>query len=392
MQSIVDVAIVGAGPYGLSLAAHLRARGVKHRICGEAMRFWRDMPVGINLKSFAFATNIAVPERGNSFPDWCRRNGLEDYEPCTMQSFAAYGMEMRERFVPEIDEVLATNIASNGNGKEFEVTLANSDSIRARHVVVCTGLSYLKRVPRNLQGLAPELLRHTAEISDYSAYRQKKVAIIGAGASAIEAGALVHEAGGAAEIFVRGQHAIIHGRTPKDRPLWRKIKEPASVLGVSRESWVLQHFPLLVYFMPKERRVPFAKGYLGPSAPWWIKDRVVGKVPIHLQHEVVRAEPVQGGLLVSVRDQSNKLRSEHFDCIIAGTGFDLEVRRLPFLDRGLVDQIRCTENAPDLNLKFESSVRGLHFLGPLSYMSFGPLFRFACGAGYTARTLARYFA
>src|SRR5215467_235788 len=390
MQTVVEVAIVGAGPYGLSLAAYLRARGIKHRICGEAMRFWRDMPVGINLKSFAFATNIAVPERGHSFPDWCRRHGLEDYEPCTMQSFAAYGMEMRERFVPEIQEVLATNVATNG--KEFEVTLANNDSIRARRVVVCTGLSNLKRVPTHLQGLGPDLFRHTAEISDYSAYRQKRVAIIGAGASAIEAGALVNEAGGAAEIFVRGQHAVFHGRTPKERPLWRKIKEPVSVLGVSRQSWVLHHFPLRVYFMPKERRVPFAKGYLGPAAPWWIKDRVVGKVPIHLQHEVVRAEPVQGGLRVTVRNQSNNLRSEDFDCIIAGTGFALEVRRLPFLDRGLVEQIRCTENAPDLNLKFESSVRGLHFVGPLSYISFGPLFRFAAGAGYAAPTLARYFA
>jgi pyridine nucleotide-disulfide oxidoreductase len=389
MQGVVDVAIVGAGPYGLSLAAHLRARGVKHRICGEAMRFWRDMPVGINLKSFAFATNIAVPERGHSFPDWCRRHGLEDYEPCTMQSFAAYGMEMRERFVPHVEEELATNIA--GNGKEFEVALANNDSIRARHVVVCTGLSNLKRVPENLQNLGSDLLRHTADISDYSVYRQKKVAVIGAGASAIEAGALVNEAGGAAEIFVRGQHAVIHGRTPKERPLWRKIKEPVSVLGVSRQSWVLQHVPLLVHCMPKERRVRFVKGYLGPAAPWWIKDRVIGKVPIHLQHEVVRAEAVQGGLRVSVRDQSNNLRSEDFDCIIAGTGFAMEVRRLPFLSRGLVEQIRCTESAPDLNRKFESSVRGLHFLGPLSYMSFGPLFRFAAGAGYAAPMLARYF-
>jgi FAD-dependent urate hydroxylase len=390
MQSVVDVAVVGAGPYGLSLSAHLRARGVKHRICGEAMRFWRDMPVGINLKSFAFATNIYVPERGHSFPEWCRRHGLEDFEPCTMQSFAAYGMEMRERFVPEIEEVLATNIASNG--KEFEVTLANNDSIRARRVVVCTGLADLKRMPGHLQDLGPDLLRHTADIPDYSAYRQKKVAIIGGGASAIEAGALVNEAGGAAEIYVRGPYVWFHDRLPKERPVWRKIKDPVSVLGVSRQSWMLQHFPLLFHFMPKERRVRFAKKYLGPAAPWWIKDRVAGKVPIHLRHEVVRAEPVQGGLLVSVRDQSKNLRSEYFDCIIAGTGFDLEVRRLPFLDRGLVEQIRCTENAPDLNLKFESSVRGLHFVGPLSYMSFGPLFRFAAGAEYAAPTLARYFA
>src|SRR5262245_5618130 len=101
MKPETDVAIIGAGPYGLSLAAHLRARGLKYRIFGEAMRFWLDMPVGINLKSLAFATNIYVPKYGHSFPNWCRQHGLEDFEPCTMQSFAAYGLEMQKRFVPD---------------------------------------------------------------------------------------------------------------------------------------------------------------------------------------------------------------------------------------------------------------------------------------------------
>src|SRR3974377_2226373 len=93
------VAMVGAGPYGLSLAAHLRARDVKFRIFGEPMRFWRNMPVGVNLKSLAFATNIALPTPGYSYPEWCRQHGLEDFEPCTMQSFAAYGLEIQKRFV-----------------------------------------------------------------------------------------------------------------------------------------------------------------------------------------------------------------------------------------------------------------------------------------------------
>src|SRR5215831_6422231 len=106
MKPGTDVAIIGAGPYGLSLAAHLRARNIKYRIFGEAMRFWRNMPVGINLKSLAFATNIAVPKSGYSFPEWCRQHGLEDFEPCTMQSFSAYGLEMQKRFVPDVEEVL----------------------------------------------------------------------------------------------------------------------------------------------------------------------------------------------------------------------------------------------------------------------------------------------
>src|SRR5690348_10535369 len=99
-----NIAIIGAGPYGLSLAAHLRARGVKHLVFGETMRFWLNMPAGVNLKSLAFATNISVPKSGFSFPIWCRQQGIEDFEPCTMQSFAAYGLEMQKMFVPDVQQ------------------------------------------------------------------------------------------------------------------------------------------------------------------------------------------------------------------------------------------------------------------------------------------------
>jgi cation diffusion facilitator CzcD-associated flavoprotein CzcO len=68
MKPGTDVAIIGAGPYGLSLAAHLRGRGVRYRIFGEAMRFWRNMPVGINLKSLAFATSIPGTKERLLFP------------------------------------------------------------------------------------------------------------------------------------------------------------------------------------------------------------------------------------------------------------------------------------------------------------------------------------
>ena len=120
-----DVAIVGPGPYGLSLAAQLRARGVSYRIFGPPMKFWRDMPLGINLKSFAFATNLTVPERGFTFPEWCRSQALEDHEPCTMQSFATYGLFIKDRFVPDLEPAPVTNVLGPGRG--FEITLATGN-------------------------------------------------------------------------------------------------------------------------------------------------------------------------------------------------------------------------------------------------------------------------
>src|SRR5450755_2691052 len=158
MSNFTDVAVIGAGPYGLSLAANLRARHVSFRIFGDSMRFWRNMPIGLNLKSFAFATNISVAARGYSFPEWCRQNGLEDFDPCTMQSFAAYGLEIQKRFVPELEEVLATRIERAG--RDFEITLATGDTFRSRRVVVCTGLSGLEHIPAALQGLGLARMQH----------------------------------------------------------------------------------------------------------------------------------------------------------------------------------------------------------------------------------------
>jgi FAD-dependent urate hydroxylase len=388
MKQATDVAIIGAGPYGLSLAAHLRARGVKYRIFGEAMRFWLNMPVGVNLKSLAFATNIYVPKRGYSFPDWCRQHGLEDFEPCTMQSFSAYGLEIQKRFVPDVEQVLATNVSLRAGG--FEVALSSGERLRSRKVVVCTGLSGLARIPDVLRELGPDRMRHTFEISDYSEFQGKTVAVIGAGSSAIEAGALVREAGGCSEVFVRGQEAVFHGRTPRVRPLWESIKNPMTVLGPGRDNWILQQLPLIVYRLPRERRTRFVRRF-GPASPWWIKDRVLGKVPIHVRHEVVEVGNANKRVQLKMRDAEGSSRNVEVDFVIAGTGYDVDVSHLKFLDPEIVGRIHRTERAPSLNINFESSVPGLHFTGPLSFMCFGPLFRFVTGADVTAQRLARRF-
>lgn len=388
MAQDTDVTIVGSGPYGVGLAAHLRARGVKYRIFGESMRFWRDMPIGVNLKSLAFASDIALPERGYTYPQWCLDHGLEDYEPCTMQSFAAYGVEMQQRFVPDLEEVQVKKVEMRDKG--FEVTLASGQRFGSRRVVVCTGLSGMDYVPEVLQGLGPNRVRHTFHISDYSEFRNKKVAIIGGGASAIEAGALVHEAGGTGDVFARCGELVFHGREPRERPLWKRIKEPTTWLGTSRSGWVLQHLPLMVYRMPLEKRTRFVKTHLGPASPWWIQDRLE-HVPIHMQHELLEAGASGDRALLKFKDGEGRVKEVEFDFVISGTGYRVDVARLAFLDPEIVRRIRRIETAPELSIQFESSVPGLHFVGPLSFMCFGPLFRFVSGAQIASPRLARYF-
>jgi thioredoxin reductase len=130
------------------------------------------------------------------------------------------------------------------------------------------------------------------------------------------------------------------------------------------------------------------KGYLGPASPWWIIDRVQGKVPIHLRHELVEAIDRGQGVELKLRNGDGKVRNVEADFVIAGTGYDADVSRLKFLDADILNRIERIERAPNLSINFESSVPGLYFLGPLSFMCFGPLFRFVSGAEITSRRLA----
>src|ERR1700688_2295488 len=116
-----EVAIVGAGPYGLSVAAHLKHRRVDLRIFGSPMSFWLQMPASINLKSFGWATNVAVPQRNFTFPEYCRARGLEDLEPCSMESFAAYGLWVQRALVPEVEDTRVVAVRAARGGFELDL-------------------------------------------------------------------------------------------------------------------------------------------------------------------------------------------------------------------------------------------------------------------------------
>ncbi len=385
-----DVVIVGSGPYALSVAAQLGGLGVDYRIFGPPMKFWREMPRGINLKSLAFATNIVVPRRGCTFPDWCRENGLEDHEPCTMASFAEYGLTMQRRFVPGLEDVEVSRV-SIGRSRGFDVRLANGEELSAQRVVFATGLTHLASLPGPLRPLPRELVSHTFDLSDYDVFRGKEVAVVGAGASAIEAGALVHEAGGRAEILVREAEAVFHGRMERERSLYERLRWPASVLGYGLKSRALEIAPLALHFVPDRPRVRFVRQHLGPAAPWWIEDRVVGKVPITVRTEVVGAERAGDRVRLRLKTPDGE-RTLEVDHVIAGTGYVPDVDTIRYLDSDLRRRIRRLEGAPALSMNFECSVKGAYFVGPIAAMSFGPLFRFVGGASYAAPALARHLA
>jgi NADPH-dependent 2,4-dienoyl-CoA reductase/sulfur reductase-like enzyme len=388
--TVTEVAIVGAGPYGLSLAAYLRERGIVFRIFGSPMTFWLGMPATIQLKSFAFATNIFVPRPHFTFPEYCRSRGLEDSEPCSMASFAAYGLWVQRELLPEVEAVDVTDVRARGG--HFDLTLRDGSLCRARCVVVATGLSGFAYLPDVLTRLPAGRVSHSSEHVEYSKFAGEEVAVVGAGASALETATMLLEAGARPLLLARSSAIVFHTKMNPRRSLLERLRNPNSVLGPGRKSWALQHFPALVHYVPEARRVRFTRSYLGPSGPWWLHDRFRDKVPFRLESRVVGAEAKGERVSLQVSEKGEAPRALEVDHVIAGTGYEVDVDRIPFLDPDLRARLRRVSRAPALSRHFESSVPGLYFVGAASAFSFGPLLRFVAGAAYASPTVTKHIA
>jgi predicted ATP-grasp superfamily ATP-dependent carboligase len=383
----VDVAIIGAGPNGLGIAAHLRDRGVSFRIFGSPMRTWRDMPTGMYLKSLGFATSIPSPDGHPTFPEYCRGRELEDYEPIEFATFADYGMAFQRELVPEVEDTMVTDLRRGGAG--FLLQLATGEEVSARQVVVAVGLTYFPHVPPALADLPPDRLTHTWGKMDFAAFTGLDVAVVGGGSSALETATLLHERGSRVEVYARSE---VHwsSQVPKDlrRGLIERLKMPLSSLGHGRENWVLQHLPWLMYHVPSERRIRFTRRHLGPAPAWWLRDRAAGAFPIHQRTTVVRAELMDDKVHLWVRGTGGAEREVVTDRVVAGTGYVFDLDKISFIATDLAGAIERHELAPKLSRSFESSVPGLYFVGPIAAESFGPLVRFVAGAPYSVPKVA----
>jgi FAD-dependent urate hydroxylase len=393
-MAAVNIAIIGAGPYGLSLAAHLRHRGVEFRAFGQPMQFWFDIAGAGReryLKSFCFATNIYTPGNGLSFVSYCEARGLEAFEPCAILDFAKYGIWVQKQTVPEVEHLLGVRGVSRvADG--FRLTLSDGESISARNVIVATGLAYFASLPPILARLPEQLVRHSSMVSDYEIYRDRDVCVIGAGQSALEAAALLREAGARPYLLVQGSKVNWMSRLPQSRSLWQKFRSPVTGLGTGLKSWFLTHFPGGAHSAPDAWRLLLNRRHLPPEGAWWLRDRVDGKVPTCFDATVIEAREKNGRIALRVSEPVKGERTLVFDHVIAGTGFEADVDRITFLASELRASLCRIERSPRLDRNFESSIPGLFFTGPSSVASFGPLFRFVIGASYTAPSLARVLA
>jgi cation diffusion facilitator CzcD-associated flavoprotein CzcO len=381
---MIEAVIVGGGPYGLTIAAHLRAKNVPHRVFGAPMRSWIDhMPEGMYLKSEGHASNLDDPRRELTLERFCRERGVAYGAigvPVSLSTFVEYGQWFQQHAVPQLESAEVSSVHRREAGG-FDVGLATGEELVARRVIVATGVAAHRFVPDELAAGGVRV-SHTADHASLVGFDGFDVAVVGSGQSAIESAALLHEAGARTTIVAR-RPGLVWNTTPATsrRSLPRRVRAPIGGLGAGWKLWTYASLPQLVRRFPEEPRVRIAFSTLGPAGAWWLRPRVTSEIAIRTGHAVVAAEPAGERVRLTFGD-AEPLEVDH---VLAGTGYRFRLERLAFLDAGPVELL---SGSPRLSRAFESTVPGLHFVGLPAAPTFGPVMRFVYGAGFTARRIA----
>lgn len=401
-----DIAILGAGPYGLSAAAHLKCLPGDLRVFGEPMSFWQcNMPKGMLLRSpkgaacdlidpenrftlgaFQKALRCALHRKAPpSITDPFYAAKFEGQVP--LEDFIQYGHWFREKAGIQVERRTVTQIDQNGKG--FHVRFQDGETVSARRVVVAAGIQPFAYKPPVFEGFSSCLVSHTSEHSDLRKFQGKEVLVIGAGQSALENAVLLYEAGAHVEVFVRERSVWWLGLSRG----WMRRRYIAPLLygkgdvGPAVLSQVIQR-PPMYRLLPRYLQNRWGQRAIRPAPTNWVWARAKN-IPIHTSCFVVQAETAGERLRVRLNDGTERT----VDHVMLGTGYKVDISRYSFLSPSLVEKIKRVDGFPCLGEGLESvSVPGLHFIGVAAMWSYGPLMRFVAGTEFVCRSLQRRIA
>jgi hypothetical protein len=183
---------------------------------------------------------------------------------------------------------------------------------------------------------------------------------------------------------------IPYCQPPRPRSLLERIQAPETGLGTGWRSVACVAAPMLFYQMPRDFRHLVVRKHLGPAPGWVSREEVEQNVNVLLGAKVDRA-CVRGDVAsVTFRTGDGTEKTIDAEHVISATGFRVDMQRLNFITPRIMDRLALADQTPLLSPHFETSVPGLFMVGIAAANNFGPLLRFAYGAGFTSDRLSRF--
>ncbi|MCF6467021.1 dimethylaniline monooxygenase [Nonomuraea sp. MG754425] len=382
---VIDVAIVGAGPYGLSVAAHALDAGLDTRVFGRPMWAWEHhMPRGMLLKSEPDASHLGDPDR---------RYGLDAYrryaygEPVPVAEFVDYGRWFGTRAVGQaLDESEVVSVGTEG--EMFALSLASGESVLARSAVLALGFLPFAHRPGALAALPPDAATHSSDHHELGGFAGRDVTVVGAGQSALETATLLAEAGAKVRVVARTRMLDWNAVPAERRSALDRVLAPRSGLGSGWPSVVWSRLPGAVRYLPRPARAHIVRTALGPAGSWWLRERFDDAVTVTLGTRLTASER-RDGVRLHLTDVTGAITTLDTEHVIAATGYRVDVARIGLLADRLRRAVASSGPTPRLSRTFETSVGGLHLVGLAAAATFGPAMRFVYGCDFAARRVTR---
>lgn len=175
-NAAADVLVIGAGAAGLAAAGALKRRGIASTVLerGVTGQSWHDRYDGLRLNSWGLMSSLPgyrLPRRYGRWP--------------TGEGYARYLTEYAQRLA--LDVRTGVEVTALARADDGWVVQAGADDVRARFVVVATGVDRIPRVPDwpGADGFEGRLL-HSAEHQRAADFADQDVLVVGAGSSALE--------------------------------------------------------------------------------------------------------------------------------------------------------------------------------------------------------------
>jgi thioredoxin reductase len=373
----IDVAIVGAGPFGLSMASFLPESHT--RVFGPPLETWRTiMPPKMILRSSWEDATIGSPGEAGHMDRWIEAIGEEKPARVSLDSFLSYADWFQRKFVPEHDPARVESVArTNGH---FTLELSSGNEVNAAAVVLAIGaLPFAYAPPPLAEAIDGDRVRFVFG-RHIDASPGERLAIVGGGQSALETAASAVRAGATVEVITRSRMRWFADREPdKDRgPVGRRVYNVLyPVVGFGPPP--LNRFALapgLFSRLPRGVRNRLNRRLLRAGGAPWLREAVQGTVTTTEGRTVVSVERDGESVRLVLDDGS----VTHADRVLLATGFRFSLDRLGLLTSELRDRIGVSHGWPVIDRNLRSTTEpGIFFAGYPAEGMFGPTTRFVRG-------------